>query len=375
MKLKFVLLTLGMLMLGSAAKAQWGNNPTTRLTTTDSVLIGTNPIPSILAVQGQTTLRRLGLNTPLLSLTTGQNDWGHFRQYLTGNDNVYTDYSLQPPNNSGDAMFSFLRETNTSGTKRINFFRGNGTGTVSASIGVDGQNTYFNANGGFLAVGHNNPNAALDVLGGFRLRHANNHTFLMELDQAGSLVFLRDGGRRALTLHDDQGLVSVGSLSSPSNFRVYGRSIVQELEIRSGADLSEKFQVSPSDKKEAIVPGLLVSIDPSKPGQLIVTSSAYDHKVAGIISGANGINTGLQLGQEGSIADGDQAVALTGRVYVFADASNGPIQAGDLLTSSSLPGHVMKAKKAAKAQGAIVGKAMTELASGTGYVLVLVNLQ
>ncbi len=178
-----------------------------------------------------------------------------------------------------------------------------------------------------------------------------------------------------MTIHDDQGWVSVGSLSSPSTFRTYGRGIFQELEIRSGADLSEKFQVSPSDKKEAVVPGLLVSIDPSKPGQLIVTSSAYDHKVAGIISGANGINTGLQLGQEGSIADGDQAVALSGRVYVFADASNGPIQAGDLLTSSSLPGHVMKAKKAAKAQGAIVGKAMTELASGTGYVLVLVNLQ
>ena len=375
MRLKLFLLTLGMLMLGSAAKAQWGNNPTTRLTTTDSVLIGTNPISSILAVHGQTTLRRLGSSTPLLSLTTGQNDWGHFRQYLNGTDNVFTDYSLQPPNNSGNGTFSFFFNTNTTGTKRVNFYRGNGAPTISASIGVDGENTYFNATGGFLGIGHNSPSAALDVLGGFRLRNANNHTFLTVIDQAGNLVFQRDGGRTAMTIHDDQGWVSVGSLSSPSTFRTYGRGIFQELEIRSGADLSEKFLVSPVDKKEAIVPGLLVSIDPSKPGQLIVTSSAYDHKVAGIISGANGINTGLQLGQEGSIADGDQAVALSGRVYVFADASNGPIQAGDLLTSSSLPGHVMKAKKAAKAHGAIVGKAMTELASGTGYVLVLVNLQ
>jgi hypothetical protein len=62
-------------------------------------------------------------------------------------------------------------------------------------------------------------------------------------------------------------------------------------------------------------------------------------------------------------------------VFVRADASNGAIEPGDLLTSSSIPGHAMKVTDHAKAQGAILGKAMTGLSEGKGMVLVLVTLQ
>lgn len=68
-------------------------------------------------------------------------------------------------------------------------------------------------------------------------------------------------------------------------------------------------------------------------------------------------------------------MALTGRVYVWADAANGAIEPGDLLTTSNTPGHAMKVGNHALAQGAILGKAMTGLAEGTGLVLVLVSLQ
>jgi hypothetical protein len=66
---------------------------------------------------------------------------------------------------------------------------------------------------------------------------------------------------------------------------------------------------------------------------------------------------------------------LTGRVYCWANASYGPIEPGDLLTTSDTPGHAMKVTDHAKAQGAIIGKAMTELKQGKGLVLVLVTLQ
>ena len=92
------------------------------------------------------------------------------------------------------------------------------------------------------------------------------------------------------------------------------------------------------------------------------------------ISGANGINPGLTLKQQG-VTEGGENVALSGRVYVLADASNGPIKPGDLLTTSSTPGHCMKVVNQAEAQGAILGKAMTSLESGRGFVLVLVTLQ
>jgi hypothetical protein len=60
---------------------------------------------------------------------------------------------------------------------------------------------------------------------------------------------------------------------------------------------------------------------------------------------------------------------------VLADASNGPIEPGDLLTTSSAPGQAMKVTDHARAQGAILGKAMTGLSEGNGMVLVLVALQ
>lgn len=107
----------------------------------------------------------------------------------------------------------------------------------------------------------------------------------------------------------------------------------------------------------------------------MVSNQAYDRRVAGIISGAGGINPGMLMGQPGSIAYGDHPVALTGRVYCWADASNGPITPGDLLTASDTPGHAMKVSDDANAQGAIIGKALTSLKEGKGLVLVLVTLQ
>ena len=52
-----------------------------------------------------------------------------------------------------------------------------------------------------------------------------------------------------------------------------------------------------------------------------------------------------------------------------------PIQPGDLLTTSDTPGHVMKVSDHDKAQGSIIGKAMSSLDKGKGLVLVLVSLQ
>src|SRR5205085_6122775 len=98
--------------------------------------------------------------------------------------------------------------------------------------------------------------------------------------------------------------------------------------------------------------------DEDHPGHLKVCDGAYDTRVAGIVSGANGINPGLSLHQTG-VMEGSQNVALSGRVYVLADASNGAIKPGDLLTTSQTPGHAMKVTDHARSQGAVIGKAMT----------------
>ncbi len=120
---------------------------------------------------------------------------------------------------------------------------------------------------------------------------------------------------------------------------------------------------------------MIVCIDPEIPGQLVGSTRAYDRTVAGVMSGAGGVKPGMLMGQPGTAADGKYPVALTGRVYCYADATDGAIHPGDLLTTSDTPGHAMKVTDYPKAQGAIIGKAMSSLGQGRGLVLVLVSLQ
>lgn len=149
-----------------------------------------------------------------------------------------------------------------------------------------------------------------------------------------------------------------------------GQLYVNVLTIRGGADIAEPFQMS----QRGLPKGAVVVIDEEHPGHLKLSSEPYDRRVAGIISGAGGVNPGLSLSQQG-VMEGDQQVALTGRVYVQADTSNGPIKPGDLLTTSASPGHAMKVTDPQRAHGATLGKAMTRLDEGEGLVLVLVALQ
>jgi hypothetical protein len=144
---------------------------------------------------------------------------------------------------------------------------------------------------------------------------------------------------------------------------------VKALQITGGADLAEPFKTA-----GGLAPGSLVVIDDAQPGRLIPSTHAYDRRVAGVVSGAGDIHPGVSLEQLGA-GDGRQQVALTGRVYALADASNGPIRPGDLLTTSGQPFHARRATDMRKAQGAIIGKAMSALDQGSGLVLVLVSLQ
>ena len=150
-----------------------------------------------------------------------------------------------------------------------------------------------------------------------------------------------------------------------------GKTTCSVLQITGGSDIAEPFHVVEPNEIE---PGMVVVIDPENPGKLKASNRAYDRCVAGIVSGAGGIKPGLTLTQEDSF-EGDHQVALTGRVYGLCDASYGSIEPGDLLTTSPTPGYAMKASDYEQAQGAILGKAMTQLDKGLGLVLVLISLQ
>lgn len=171
---------------------------------------------------------------------------------------------------------------------------------------------------------------------------------------------------------NSSGQVAIGKATPQYKLDVDGWTQTEVLKITGGSDFAEPFDVI---SNETVEPGMVVAIDPDNPGQLRISDQAYDFTVAGCVSGANGINPGLVMGQDGSEANGEFPVALSGRVYCLADANNGAIQPGDLLTTSNNPGHAMKVTDFDLAQGAIIGKAMSSLEEGTGLILVLVTLQ
>ncbi len=262
-------------------------------------------------------------------------------------------YGLRCYSASSHALYA---SNNTSSSHAGNFTSSTGTGLNGATLYAKADHT-----GGVALWAINNNAGSTDTTAVF----SNLGT--------GYLIkgFGGDGGEHEFAVYNDGKVWAKGGVEVPSGARV----ITPTLQITGGSDLSENFDIRHPDGQSNILPGMVVCIDPQRPGKLIVSNQAHDHKVAGIISGAGGIQPGMMMGQRNTLADGSNPVALSGRVYCLVDTSNGPVEPGDLLTTSATPGHAMKVTDHSQAAGAILGKAMTSLTEGKGLVLVLVSLQ
>jgi hypothetical protein len=137
----------------------------------------------------------------------------------------------------------------------------------------------------------------------------------------------------------------------------------------SGADYAEDFDIVDLDGAE---PGTVMVLDDS--GGVRVSDHAYDRRVAGVVSGGGNYKPAVILDRQATGMN-RRPLALMGKVYCRVEASDAPIAIGDLLTTSSTPGHAMKAANPAQAFGAVIGKALQPLAGGRGLVPILVALQ
>jgi hypothetical protein len=135
-----------------------------------------------------------------------------------------------------------------------------------------------------------------------------------------------------------------------------------------GADCAEDFDIV----GENVDPGTVMVIH--EEGVLGISDQPYDKRVAGVVSGAGDFKPGIVLDRNG--AQGERKpIALIGKVYCKVDAQHGPIEVGDLLTTSPTPGHAMKAADPFRAFGAVIGKALRPLDAGEGMIPILISLQ
>ncbi len=68
---------------------------------------------------------------------------------------AYVDLNPKPLNGTSTGLVRFLRETNTTGTKGLRIYRGDGTASTSVRIGADGQDSAFQLHGGNFGIGTN----------------------------------------------------------------------------------------------------------------------------------------------------------------------------------------------------------------------------
>jgi hypothetical protein len=279
--------------------------------------------------------------------------------YTSGNGHAVAGFT----NGSGNALYGSNTGT---GSGVVGLAFGAGSSGVEGLHGGNGYSVhgYMSGSGraGFFEV----TNASNSLSGLFATHNGTGNCFAAVHSGTGRAGYfeINNAASGATALY-----VTTNGSGLAAEFN--GNVAVKELQINGGSDMAEPFETAANESYE---PGSLLVLHASAAGKVTLSSSAYDRRVVGVVSGAGGVKPGLTLRQEEAMT-GNILVAIAGRVYCKAEALSAAIEPGDLLTTSAVPGYAMKAGDESRSRGAVIGKALSGLEGGTGLVLVLVNLQ
>jgi len=214
------------------------------------------------------------------------------------------------------------------------------------------------------------------------------------VDYSGALVLGSTvSGQAAPTEHmrvDASGNVGIGTTTPGAKLEVSGNILLTSgsgasitfpdgtkqgtawTGMTCGGDYAESVDVS--GDRTHYEPGDVIVIDPSAPGKFLKSMEPYSTLVSGIYSTKPGVVGRRQAGDPKSSTT-EIPMAMVGIVPAKVSAENGPIKTGDLLVASATMGHAMKGTDRSLLTGAVIGKALGNLDSGTGVIEVLVTLQ
>jgi subtilisin family serine protease len=191
---------------------------------------------------------------------------------------------------------------------------------------------------------------------------------------AGGKDNLYGSGRLNLEITPTNGTAAVFRVDKAGN--VYADGAYYGTGFYTGsADVAEWVPVS-----EPVEPGDVLELDPENPGHYRKSRGPCSTLVAGVVSTKPGFVLGtnpstLDLGPStvdyGPWTVDSALLALIGIVPMKVTDEGGPIEPGDLLTTSSSPGYGMKWNQEDGTACGLVGKALEPLDSGTGVIQVL----
>jgi hypothetical protein len=265
---------------------------------------------------------------------------------------------------------------------RLDVTSGNGaqTGPV-VGISIDGPNSPANANGAqdlrfsFASAGSAGVRSYrggawdtyLEFLTNAASQGSDSPQVRMTISQTGNVGIGTTGPAYTLDV--------AGTIRTTSGGVIFPDGSTQTtafIPANCGADYAEAVDVTGDRTKYE--PGDLMVIDPDTPGKFLKSNQSYSTLVAGIYSTKPGF-VGRKQPSTPETSATEVPMAMVGRVPTKVSAENGSIKVGDLLVTSSTMGYAMKGTDRTQMLGAVIGKALGSLDSGTGVIEVLVTLQ
>ena len=215
-------------------------------------------------------------------------------------------------------------------------------------VGVRGQST---GKSGMAPAGCGVMGISRFGAGGF---FASEHSFSLVVDGYGSITDCDD---------------SLNLTGNGDALRVEGKSIFngsimlgnRDRDDKSPSNVVEMFQV---DDEDYISPGDLLVISHKGGSILSRSSGSYAKSIIGVVSG----NPALVFDNSGN-AKKTYPVTLAGKTYCKVDARRRPVNPGDLIVSSDMPGAGMAGEiDSFDKIGTVIGKALDRLADGIGII-------
>ena len=283
----------------------------------------------------------IGTTSPSTTLQLGSTNTGYNKLSIPGWYNFENVYLGQTGN--GNSALEFVNHTDVSTSYGVKLAANVDTAIAGLQIQVAPSANSYNGlsyttamivtTGGNVGVGTTSPSERIEVAGNIKLTAAS-----------GGHITYPDGSI--------QSVAWTGSLC--------------------GGDYAESMDVS--GDRTTYEPGDVLQLDPTGPGKILKVVEPYSQMVAGIYSTKPGV-VGRRQTTDPKASTTEVPMAMIGVVPTKVSAENGPIKIGDLLVTSSTPGHAMKGTNRNLMLGAVVGKAMGNLDTGKGVIEVLVTLQ